>query len=113
MLILVGTNEKTEESVLVKRKNGQVANFFDLDGAKLSPDGDGTVSGKSSKFYRNEILTLEVKSKFFDGVGHGLFLNDGRVQDVILRFLRKKNKRESWYTVVSGTVSKVKKAPDS
>ena len=113
MLILVGTNEQTEESVLVKRKNGQVTNFFDLDGATPSSDGDGTVPGKSSKFYQNEILTLEVKSKFLDSVGHGLFLNDGRVQDVILRFLRKKNKGKSWYTVVSGTVSKVGKATDS
>ena len=107
ILIVIGRGEKTKTAVNVKKEdpNKRVKNFFDFD--QKEDDGDGTVPYESSSHYKNTVLTLSVKSKWYDKATHGFFLNDGRVQSIIRRFFAGDTAHKNWWSDIGGTVDVV------
>lgn len=107
LLIVVGRGEKTKTSVIIKKEdpNHRVKNFFDFD--QDEKDGDGTVPFISAAHYKNTVLTLSVKSKWYDKATHGFFLNDGRVQSIIRRFFANDTANPKWYSDIADTVKVV------
>ena len=107
MVIIVGKGEDTKGRVVVEEKtpDGKSDNFFNFD--QDLHDGDGTVPLESATFYKNDVLTLAVDSKWYDGATHGFFLNDGRVQTVIKRFLKNDTSWKEWWTDIARTVEEV------
>ena len=107
ILIVIGRGEKTKTSVNVKKEdpNMRIKNFFDFD--QKEDDGDGTVPYVSSSHYKKTILTLSVKSKWYDKATHGFFLNDGRVQSIIRRFFAGDTNYKNWWSDIGGTVNVV------
>ncbi|HOV88379.1 MAG TPA: hypothetical protein PLM79_18640, partial [Syntrophobacteraceae bacterium] len=60
-----------------------------------------------STAYKDHILTLAVQSKWFDKATHAFFLNDGRVQSIISRFLKDDTTHPLWWSDIGGTVRRV------
>lgn len=108
LLIIVGEGEKTKNKVFIQTHDpkGRVTNFFDFDQPETDK-GDGTVPFESSTIYREEILTIAVKSKWYDKTTHGFFLNDGRVQAVISRFIKDDTHHPEWWSDIGGSVRRV------
>ncbi|PLS01903.1 lipase/acyltransferase domain-containing protein [Neobacillus cucumis] len=110
-LILMGMGERTKNRVIVQPKSpdGRVKNFFNFDSLDSEGDGDGTVPFESASIYKNDILTLGIKKKWIDFSFHALFLNDGRVQTTITRFLLNQTSEHSngspWWTVIDDSVN--------
>lgn len=117
IVIVVGEKDDTYTQLLVDKRKYGTKNLVDLNSLKKGIDsGDGTVPFKSSTIYSKEITTLAVKKEnFFDQMSnnldfHGLFLNDGRVQSIIERFLLDKENElglNSWWNVTNRSVRKV------
>jgi hypothetical protein len=107
LLIVIGIDEPTKTTVIVKEEdpNQRVKNFFDF--GQDEKDGDGTVPYESSSHYKNALLTLSVKSKWYDKATHGFFLNDGRVQSIIRRFFAGDTANEKWWSDIGETVNVV------
>jgi len=108
MVVIVGKGEETKGRVVVEEKtpDGASDNFFNF--KQDFHNGDGTVPLESATFYKNDVLTLAVESKWYDGATHGFFLNDGRVQTIIKRFLKNDTSWKEWWTDVAKTVEKVR-----
>ena len=108
ILLIAGEGEDTKTSIVVQPRgpNGQIRNFFNFE---VSPngDGDGTVPLESATSYKSQVLTLKVKSKLLDKATHSLFLNDGRVQTAIGRFLGPGPKTGQWWRDVADSVQRV------
>lgn len=106
-LILAAEGEETNSSVVVHPENpsGKVRNFFDFN--QPQGGGDGTVPLESSTAFHDHILTLSVQSKWTDRATHAFFLNDGRVQSIISRFLRDDTAHPEWWSDIGGTVRRV------
>ncbi|MEH7419040.1 alpha/beta hydrolase [Neobacillus drentensis] len=113
-LILMGRGVKTKNKVIVQPESpdGRVKNFFNFDSLDSEGDGDGAVSVESASTYKNDILTLGIKKKWTDFSLHALFLNDGRVQTTITRFLLNQTSDHAngsaWWTVIDDSVTQVK-----
>jgi len=107
-LIIIGDGERTSTKVIIKEHDLQnrVDNFFDFD-LTQPKDSDGTVPLQSSSFYKGSILTLSVKSKWYDKATHAFFLNDGRVQTIINRFLSDQTDYEEWWSMIGGSVKRI------
>lgn len=107
IIIIAGENEKTKNKVIVKQDSPDktAKNFFDFE--QPEGEGDGTVPIESATIYKDKILTLAVKSKWFDRATHGFFLNDGRVQTVINRFLKNDTGYENWWSDIAATVRRI------
>ena len=108
--IIVGTGEETRQKITVRRQDedGRVRNFFGFDDVNdVNDDGDGRVPLTSSTIYKDTIVTLCVQSKWYDGATHGFFLNDGRVQTIIKRFLLGDTGREKWWSSIGGTAKRL------
>ncbi len=106
-LIIVGKGEDTRDKVVINNQGPKekVNNFFNFDQPK--GDGDGTVPLQSSTIYKDDILTLTVESKWHDKATHAFFLNDGRVQAIIKRFLKDEINITEWWSDAAGSVEKV------
>ena len=120
-LILVGIGEDTRSKAVIdsKDKTTTVDNFFNFEQKKT--DGDGTVPLESSSYYKDSVLTLAVTKNLFSNTNfvngilatfapyHGIFLNDGRVQTIIKRFLsnQDKNNGYDWWSIIGGSVKKL------
>ncbi|WP_342042891.1 alpha/beta fold hydrolase [Bacillus sp. OTU2372] len=110
-LILMGMGVKTKNKVIVQpvSPDGRVKNFFNFDSIDSEGDGDGVVPFESASIYKNDILTLGIKKKWTDFSFHALFLNDGRVQSTITRFLLNQTSEHfngsPWWTVVDDSVT--------
>lgn len=114
MLIVTAEGEKTKKKVIVQpvSPDGRAKNFFYFDSPHAEGDGDGAVPLESSTAYKDVVLTLAVKKKWSNIAMHGLFLNDGRVQTIITRFLLNKTSENSegtpWWSVLDGSIRQVK-----
>ncbi|MCM3571101.1 lipase/acyltransferase domain-containing protein [Neobacillus mesonae] len=110
ILILAGEGEETKKKVIVKpvSPDGRAKNFFHFDSPDANGDGDGVVPLDSAAFYSEKVLTLAVKKKWSNLAMHALFLNDGRVQTLITRFLLNQNVARAqgvpWWSVLDGSV---------
>ncbi|MBM7653488.1 lipase/acyltransferase domain-containing protein [Neobacillus cucumis] len=113
VLILLGMGVKTKNKVIVQPENpdGRVKNFFNFDSLDSEGDGDGVVPFESASIYKNDILTLAIKKKRTDISFHALFLNDGRIQTTITRFLLNQTSVHSngspWWTVIDDSVTQI------
>lgn len=97
-IVIVGTGEKTQTSIGIKNNWNHYINLFDFDNEKK--DGDGTVPFESAIAFKDKLFTLSVKSRsvetwansfFIMKDWHAFFLNNGRVQNIITRFINPKN----------------------
>lgn len=112
--IIAGNKEATLERVKIESQNTigkPVSNFFNFD-QPTPKNGDGTVPRESVLFYKDSITTITVDNSIWhgnilDGVAgqHALFLTDGRVQTLIIRFL--KGDGPNWWKMIGGSVNKV------
>ena len=109
LLVIAGSNAKTKHKIYVKNSMGHIKNFFDYEHFKETKDGDGTVPLKSAIPFKDVITTLVVRqrkletwadSRFIMADWHAFMLNNGRVQNIIKRFLKADDetlKGDSWY----------------
>ena len=119
MVILAGVGQKTQEHIGVSiGPNGKVNNQFIFNDKGENEFGDGTVHINSAGIFKDQILTLQVQHKWIETRidshfilhdWHSFFLNNGRVQNIIKRFLAKdqQNLKDEWYTSIDGGVSVV------
>lgn len=130
MIIVAGSKDKTVVGLKILKKKGEIKSFIRLDDLIMG-SGDGTVPFESATIYKDHIRTIEVqKENFFSQLGdnidfHGLFLQDSRVQNIIIRMfndnvqsalIRDKNineifgwKTKNWWESIGGTVKSASK----
>jgi len=106
-IVLAGTNVATKQRIYVRHRLDHIKNFFDYEHFKETKKGDGTVPLVSAEVFKKCILTLKVKqraletwadSRFIMWDWHAFFLNNGRVQNIIKRFLADSNMdKKEWY----------------
>ncbi|MGB0762953.1 MAG: lipase/acyltransferase domain-containing protein, partial [Acidimicrobiales bacterium] len=99
MLVIArhGSDTMQEVDVTKSRSASGVRNLVDLEHARLTEHGDGTVPHVSSCCYWDCIQTLVLTDNWYDYIGralsyplndrHAFVLNDERVQRLISRFL--------------------------
>jgi len=107
-LVIIGDGEGTKNKIIIQPQDprDRVKNLFDFDQPE-TPNGDGTVPFESSTIYKDDILTIAIKSKWYDKATHGFFLNDGRVQTIINRFLKDDTGYREWWSDIGDSVRKV------
>lgn len=124
-LVLVGSQEDTLETltILESDASGRIKNFFDFENTTSSRRGDGTVHHWSSTIFKDSILTIDIESKPFEtrwnshlimNDWHSFFLNNGRVQNIIRRFLIHDeqilagvNGNKDWFTSPGSAIKKL------
>ncbi|MEM7103673.1 MAG: hypothetical protein AAF502_11115 [Bacteroidota bacterium] len=125
LIVLVGSNEKTLETLPIKDtcSNGRIKNYFNFDEAHYSQEGDGTVHHNSSTVFKDSIVTIDIASKPIEtrwnshlimNDWHAFFLNNGRVQNIIKRFfecdeatLQKVNGTSDWFQSLGGSIKQI------
>ena len=117
ILVVCGGQTKTKDRIFVKNKVKHIKHFFNFEHFPESEDGDGTVPKQSSTAFKDSILTLKVNqrrletwlnSNLFMFDWHAFFLNNGRVQNVIKRFLDENVKlKKDWYQSIGGGIDKL------
>lgn len=112
IVIVAGIGDKTLTRVKADKNKGGIKNFFNYE-KSVEEDGDGTVPAASSTIYKGPILTLAVKKSIWHPSSaisyHALFLKDGRVQNIMARFIRgdDKDHPNDWWQSVGDTVKKL------
>jgi hypothetical protein len=108
VLVLVRGGFETYQSMNVIRnskKANEPRNFFQLEQALRTPDGDGRVPHVSSCCFHDSVLTLLVGDAiFYKEYSHGFILKDERVQKLVNRFLYAS---QFHYSIPGGSVQKV------
>lgn len=110
-----GTGEDTQQKMEVDQNSLGVKNQFLFSKEFESTDGDGTVHINSAKVFKDSITTLKVKSRWIEkrldgriimADWHSFFLNNGRVQNILKRFMEvdKSNLSDNWYESIGGGV---------
>lgn len=120
LLVVAGTKAKTKHKIFVKDSVGHIKNFFDYEHFDETTDGDGTVPLQSAIAFKDSVLTLKVKqrkietwadSRFIMADWHAFMLNNGRVQNIIKRFLnadRATLARDDWFLSIKDSTVIVK-----
>lgn len=97
-LVIAGRGETTQRQVQVDANSRPVRNRFHFSQQGCDEEGDGTVHLQSAACFKEHITTLALKSNWlenrldgrvFMSDWHTFFLNNGRVQNIIQRFLQK------------------------
>lgn len=119
IIILAGVGQKTQAHIGVQRgENEKVNNQFVFSNDGEDDRGDGTVHIKSADIFKDKILTLQIEHKWIETRidshlilhdWHSFFLNNGRVQNIMKRFLKTERQEmsDSWYTSIDGGVNQV------
>jgi len=116
LIVVCGGNSKTKDRIYIRKEEGHLKNFFDYEKFEPHKNGDGTVPHESASAFKDSILTLRVNqrsletwadSRFIGADWHAFFLNNGRVQNVIKRFLSGATQREKWYDSAGGKIEKI------
>lgn len=116
-IVISGTGTKTRQQSEVIQGFKHYKHFFEFEEKPTIKKGDGTVPDVSANAFKDSITTIAVDRNnievWFDSrlVGgsdqHAFFLNNGRVQNVITRFLADSTSSPTWYESAKGTVKKV------
>jgi len=121
LCVIAGTGTKTQEKIRVKPgldPSGNFKNIFDF-GEKdelQNDNGDGTVHLNSAMIFKDKITTFTVEERWFQTWAdsrfmlhdwHCFFLNNGRVQNIINRFLNDETRDKNWYASIGGAVKKL------
>ncbi|MEL6811508.1 MAG: hypothetical protein AAFP76_09255 [Bacteroidota bacterium] len=116
LIVIAGGNARTKDKIFVRKEEGHLKNFFDYEKFDEPKNADGTVPHASASAFKDVILTLRVNqraletwadSRFIGADWHAFFLNNGRVQNVIKRFLSDATQRENWYDSAGGKIEKI------
>lgn len=116
LVIISGSGSQTRQKSNIKENHKHYKFFFEFEEKPKSKQGDGTVPSISSNCFKDSITTIEVKksgfeawmdSRFLGADHHAFFLNNGRVQNVITRFLKGSTDRENWFESADDGVSKL------
>ncbi len=114
--MLCGGNSETKDKIFIQKEEGHLKNFFNYEKHGPKKNADGTVPHESASAFKDDILTLKVNqrgietwvdSRFIGADWHAFFLNNGRVQNIIKRFLNDQTDRKNWYDSAGGKVEKV------
>jgi len=118
-LVLVGGGEITKQKIFVQENKDDLRFYFDYRKFNDTKQGDGTVSIQSSGIFRNQITTLQLfttplekraDSRFIMADWHAFYLNNGRVQNILKRFIDPKNHKTlspNWYESRGGDIEKL------
>jgi len=115
-IVICGGNTKTKDRIFVKDRVDHLKNFFDYEHFKVEEEGDGTVPHQSASAFKDSILTLRVGKRTIETWAdsrmtgpdwHAFFLNNGRVQNILKRFLSGSTDREEWYDSAGGRIEKI------
>ena len=114
-IILAGGGEATKDKVFVT-EDEEFKFFFDYEKHEENEDGDGTVPIQSSTVFKDSILTCKMKTSWIEKRAdsrvilsdwHAFFLNNGRVQNIIKRFMDPKAVlKGEWYQSRGGKIEK-------
>ncbi|NND82886.1 MAG: hypothetical protein HKN50_10705 [Gammaproteobacteria bacterium] len=115
-VVVSGVGSDTRQVTGIKQGHKHYKYFFEFE-KRSKNDGDGTVPAPSTHVFKDHITTISVEKSLFEAwmdsriVGradhHAFFLNNGRVQNIITRFLEGKTKRRNWYESAGSGVEKV------
>jgi hypothetical protein len=119
MLVVAGIGDATQRMLEIDKKSNGIKNQFNFSEKFEDVQGDGTVHLLSAEVFKKDITTLKVKSRWIEkrldgrlmmADWHSFFLNNGRVQNIIKRFLEndKANLGSDWYKSIGGGVKLVK-----
>lgn len=115
-IIISGIGSETRQSTSILEQYKHYKYFFNFEEKPSSTDGDGTVPAKSAHAFKDHILTISIKksgleswldSRFLSGDQHGFILNNGRVQNIITRFLKDSTDNDNWFESADDIVNKV------
>ena len=116
-VVISGVGAKTRQQTKVINNHKHYQYFFEFEDEPSSKQGDGTVPSISAHAFKDALLTFQVKKRKIEswldsrGIGgsdqHAFFLNNGRVQNIITRFLADKTDRQNWFESADDGVSKV------
>lgn len=115
-IVICGGNSKTKDRIFVKDRHDHLKNFFDYEYFDVEEEGDGTVPHQSASAFKDSVLTLRVGKRTIETWAdsrltgpdwHAFFLNNGRVQNVLKRFLSGATDRPEWYESAGGKIEKI------
>ena len=116
-VVICGGKSETKESIFIQDKKRHIKNYFDFGYYEDSEDGDGTVPLPSAVAFKDALLTLKVNQSRLEMWAdalfpirdwHAFFLNNGRVQNIIKRFLKEDGDLGgSWFESLSGGIEVV------
>lgn len=116
IVVISGSGSETRQQSHIKENHKHYKFFFEFEEKPSSKEGDGTVPSVSSNCFKDSLTTIEVKksgfeawmdSRFLGADHHAFFLNNGRVQNVITRFLRGRTDRSNWFESADDGVTKL------
>lgn len=116
LIIVCGGNAKTKDRIYVKDRYKHLKNYFDYEHYKEEEEGDGTVPHQSASCFKDSVLTLRIGKQSLETWAdarltgpdwHAFFLNNGRVQNVLKRFLNDATDRPEWYESAGGNIEKI------
>ncbi len=116
LIVLCGGNSETKHKIHIQKKEAHLKNFFNYEKHNPLKNADGTVPNQSAIAFKDAILTLKINqrgietwvdSRFIGADWHAFFLNNGRVQNVIKRFLNDQTDRKNWYDSAGGKIEEV------
>lgn len=117
LLVMAGGGEDTKEKINVRSNKNDLKFFFDYEKYHEANDGDGTVPIASSTAFKKSILTLKLStswiekradSRFVMSDWHAFFLNNGRVQNIIKRFIDSEGDlKPNWFESKGGKIEKM------
>lgn len=113
-VVISGTGAKTRQQTKIKTGHKHYKYFFEFDDDPRSKKGDGTVPEASAHAFKDSLTTIAVKktrlAAWLDsrlvggGDHHAFFLNNGRVQNIITRFLSDSTKGDNWFESADDSV---------
>lgn len=116
LIIICGGNTKTKDRIYVKNRQDIFKNFFNYEHFKEEEEGDGTVPHQSASAFKDSVLTLRIGKRTLETWAdsrltgpdwHAFFLNNGRVQNILKRFLSGDTNRPEWYESAGGRIEKI------
>ena len=106
-IVVSGSGAETRQKAKIKEGHKHYKFFFEFEKKPDSEDGDGTVPGRSAHVFKDSLTTVTVKKGGLEawldsrlvggGDHHAFFLNNGRVQNIITRFLKDSTDRDNWF----------------
>lgn len=116
-IVISGVGSATRQKTKIKKGHKHYKYFFEFEKKPDEKNGDGTVPATSAHAFKDSLTTISVKKSGLESwldsrlVGggdlHAFFLNNGRVQNVITRFLSDSTGNNNWFESADDGVKKV------
>lgn len=118
IIVLVGGGEDTKTRVEIQKNVDGLKYYFNFEKYDETQDGgDGTVPLESSAVFKKSIDTFQIDttwydrridSKFIQSDWHSFFLNNGKIQTIVKRFLSPDFvDNDEWYQTIGKKVKKL------